>query len=353
MGAGGRGRTWGVRILIAAAAIAVVSHYLPKVVYSLKHVTTDDAYVQASVVPVSPEVSGKVLRVCVDDNAEVAKGDSLLRIDPSDYRLSVEQKRAALATARAEQERIQATFNAQRKSLARAQADLAVAQNRAALAEKDMNRMRSLLAGGGISQSQFDQAESASEVARSTAVAAGAGVAEIEASLTSVPTQIEQQGYRIREAQSALEGAENDLQRTLLMAPVAGLIAHKNVDAGKFVQPGQPLMAIVGMEDRWVLANFKETQIRSMRVGQTVDVMVDAYPGHAFRGHIDSFQPGTGSFFSLLPAENATGNFVKVTQRVPVKVAIDSGVDAAHPLYPGLSARAAVVRDGKGTWRAG
>ena len=340
-------RVWVFRVVIAIVVIAAAVRFAPKIVFSITHVSTDDAYVQTTVVPISAEVAGRILRVYVDDNSRIAKGDSILRIDPSDYLLGLQQKTAARSTAEAERERIGSQLAVQQKSLVRAQADLAAAQTRAALAEKDYSRMKSLLDGGGISQSQFDQAETASRVAQSAVKAAQAAVAEIQASLQVFPTLLEQQEYRIREAHSALEIAKNNLQRTLVVAPVSGRVARKNVDPGKFAQPGQPLLAIVGLEDPWVLANFKETQIRSMRIGEPVEVRVDAYPGHVFHGRIDSFQAGTGSFFSLLPPENATGNFVKVTQRLPVKIAIDSGADSTHPLYPGLSVKASVVAGGK------
>jgi membrane fusion protein (multidrug efflux system) len=142
--------------------------------------------------------------------------------------------------------------------------------------------------------------------------------------------------FRIREAEASHRVAQLNLKRTVLVAPISGKVAKKNVDPGKYVQPGQAILSIVG-EDNWVVANFKETQIGKMAVGQPVDLRVDAYPGVVFKGRVDSTQHGTGAVFSLLPPENATGNFVKVVQRVPVKIVIDSPSDPGHPLWPGLS----------------
>ncbi|MGA3086944.1 MAG: HlyD family secretion protein, partial [Thermodesulfobacteriota bacterium] len=144
------------------------------------------------------------------------------------------------------------------------------------------------------------------------------------------------QNYRVKEAELARDRAHLDLSRTVVSAPIAGIIAMKNIDVGKYVQPGQTLFSIV-KEDSWIVANFKETQIKKMTVGQPVVIKVDAYPGKVFKGHIDSLQPGTGAVFSLLPPENATGNFVKVVQRIPVKIVIDSPFDPDHPLWPGMS----------------
>ncbi len=144
------------------------------------------------------------------------------------------------------------------------------------------------------------------------------------------------QNHRIREAEIAKNRANLDLSKTVVTAPISGIIAMKNIDVGKYVQPGQSLFSIVN-ENTWIVANFKETQIKKMTVGQPVEIKVDAYPGKVFKGHIESLQPGTGSVFSLLPPENATGNFIKVVQRIPVKIVIDTPFDTDHPLWPGMS----------------
>ena len=166
--------------------------------------------------------------------------------------------------------------------------------------------------------------------------AAEATVAEAEVALQSAKTKTTTQSFKIKEAQSVKKLTQLDLTRTIITAPISGRIAMKNVDPGKYVMPGQALLAIV-KEDIWVIANFKETQIAKMTVGQPVEIKVDAYRSVKFKGHVDSLQPGTGSVFSLLPPENATGSFIKVVQRIPVKIIIDSKFDPRHPLWPGLS----------------
>jgi membrane fusion protein (multidrug efflux system) len=155
------------------------------------------------------------------------------------------------------------------------------------------------------------------------------------------------QTYKIREAEASAGLAKLDLSRTVVTAPFSGRIAKKNVDAGKYIQQGQPLMSIVDDSSLWIVANYKETQISHMKPGQAVDITIDAYPGTTFKGHVDSFQHGTGAVFSLLPPQNATGNFVKVVQRVPVKIVIDSKPDPSHPLWPGLSVYPSVATSDK------
>jgi membrane fusion protein (multidrug efflux system) len=211
----------------------------------------------------------------------------------------------------------------------------------AALAEENMStkeaeRYRKLYQEELVSQNQFDRVESSLRVAQARRDASEAAVAGAEAAINTLHVRLTTQNFKIRQAEELLNLAQLDLKRTTIVAPIAGRIAVKNVDKGKYIQPGQTLLSIV-KEETWVVANFKETQIKKMAVGQPVDIEVDAYPGVIFKGHIDSLQPGTGAVFSLLPPENATGNFVKVVQRLPVKIVIDSKFDPYHPLWPGMS----------------
>ncbi len=232
-------------------------------------------------------------------------------------------------------------------SLARAKADLDAAENDAALADKDLKRATDLRKEEVISQSQFDQAESRARSMASRRESARAAMAEAEAAIEALNAQLLTQTYRIKEADASAGLAKLDLSRTVVTAPISGRVAKKNVDAGKYIQQGQPLLAIVDDNDLWIVANYKETQIAHMKPGQAVDITVDAYPGVTFKGHVDSFQPGTGAAFSLLPPQNATGNFVKVVQRVPVKILIDSKPDPAYPLRPGLSVYPSVATSEK------
>ncbi len=204
------------------------------------------------------------------------------------------------------------------------------------LAQKEVQRYDRLLKKDAVSQNQYDQMKSRWQVTVAHRQAATAAIDEAEAALKAIKAKSATQSFKIKEAQSSKNLADRDLTRTVVIAPISGRIAMKNVNPGKYVMPGQTLLSIV-KDDIWIIANFKETQITKMTVGQPVEISVDAYPAIKFSGHVDSLQPGTGSVFSLLPPENATGNFVKVVQRVPVKIVIDSKFDPQHPLWPGLS----------------
>ncbi len=339
-------RTWTVRTVAVILVAAAVLMTAKKAVYSLAHESTDDAFIDGIIVPVSGEVKGKVTRVFVADNQVVKAGDALLEIAPDDYANLVEARQDASLRLKAEQEETRAAIKTKNMALARVRAELEAAQADATLAEKDLRRSTELRSKEVISQSQFDQAESRSKAMAARRASAQAAVAEIEAAIDALNAQLKTQSYKIKEAGAALDLARLDLKRTVIAAPIDGRIAKKNVDEGKYVQPGQPLLAVVDDRNLWVQANFKETQIAHMKPGQPVDITVDAYPGIQLAGHVESFQPGTGAVFSLLPPQNATGNFVKVVQRVPVKIVIDSKPDGRYPLWPGLSVSPSVAVKG-------
>jgi len=343
----GPAATWGARAVIAVLVLAGAVFAVHKVSYSLSHESTDDAFVEGVVIPISSEVKGRVMKVLVADNQIVKAGDTLLEIAPADYTNMVQARQDATARLTAEQQETHALVKVKTMSLSRARAELEAAQTDAALAEKELKRSTELRNKEVISQSQYDQAESRSRAMTARKNSAIASVAEIEAAIEALNAQHTTQNYKIKESGTALNLARIDLERTVITAPVDGRVAKKNVEEGKYVQPGQPLLAIVDDRALWVVANFKETQIAHMKPGQNVEITVDAYPGAVFAGHVDSFQPGTGAVFSLLPPQNATGNFVKVVQRVPVKILIDSKSDPAHPLWPGLSAYPSVAIKGK------
>jgi membrane fusion protein (multidrug efflux system) len=330
-------RTWGIRIAVVIVVALSAVYAFHKVSYALTHESTDDAFLEGVVVPISSEVKGKVTKVLVNDNQYVKKGDVLLELFPEDFSRVVQTKDSSLARFGAERQELQATIKAKKMGLARVRADRDAASTDAALAEKDLQRATELLKKEVISQSQYDRAEARFKASSARREAAQAAVAETEAGIEALQAKLTTQTYKIKEAEASADIAKLDLSRTIVTAPIAGRIAKKNVDPGKYIQQGQPLMAIVDDDNLWIVANFKETQISHMNPGQPVDITVDAYPGITFKGHVDSFQPGTGAVFSLLPPQNATGNFVKVVQRVPVKILIDSKPDPAHPLLPGLS----------------
>lgn len=330
-------RTWGIRAAIVVALAISAVYAFHRVSYALTHESTDDAFLEGVVVPLSSEVKGQVIKVLVDDNQYVKKGDILLEVFPEDFSRVVQTKESTLARFSAEKQELQATIQARIMGLARVRADRDAVSTDAVLAEKDFQRAAELLKQEVISQSQYDQAEARFKASSARREAAQAAVAETEAAIETLKARLTTQTYKIKEAEASAGLAKLELSRTVVTAPVSGRIAKKNVDAGKYIQQGQPLMTIVDDSSLWVEANYKETQISHMKPGQAVDITIDAYPGVTFKGHVDSFQPGTGAVFSLLPPQNATGNFVKVVQRVPVKILIDSKPDPARPLWPGLS----------------
>jgi len=329
---------WLVRgFSIAAAVVLLAVVFLPKLLFSFSHESTDDAYVEGTIVPVSAEVAGTVTRVLVQDHERVEVGRSLVEIDPADYRSAVSEKEAALAQARAQTAVTRARIDEDDKDLAAARARVESAEAQAALAEKDRNRYRDLLASGAVSQSRYDEAETAWKLATAQTASARAEVASAAAALRSETAQLDAEKSAGKAAELALDTARRNVGRATVLAPMAGTVARRNVDPGKYVAVGQPLLALVVEDSVWVTANFKETQIHKIHEGMPVTLDVDAYPGTTFRGRVQSFEPGTGAVFSLLPPENATGNFIKTTQRVPVRIAVRNDPGTAHPLWPGLS----------------
>ncbi len=328
---------WILRLLIAAAIVGGTLYLLPGLLYYFSHESTDDAYVTGTIVPVSSEVKGKVTRVFITDNQKVKEGDPLFEIQTDDYQARVEESKKSIATLVAEQKQIEALLEEQKQAVAKAQADLESNKAQEAYALKEKIRYGELLRAKDVPQNQYDQKAAQWEVAHAVTKAAEATLSRSEAAIQTLTAQLGTQKFKIEQARAALALVEIDLRRTLIRAPITGQIAMKNVDPGKYVQPGQPVLSLVDAKNTWIIANFKETQVQKMKVGQPVDVEADAYPGIVFKGRVNSFQPGTGSVFTLLPPENATGNFVKVVQRLPVKIVLDGEPDSVHPLWPGLS----------------
>ncbi|HPI92004.1 MAG TPA: HlyD family secretion protein [Deltaproteobacteria bacterium] len=329
-------RKWLFRGLAAVILLAGGIYAGVKFIDSRTHEGTDNAFVTGTVVRVSSEVKGRVIKVSIEDNEFVAAGQAMIEICQDDYRNILQENEDEVLRTKAEDRELRATIEQRYKVLEQSRAGLAASLAEEDMALKELMRYKALQSKGVVSQSEFDRVESQWKVACARRQAASASVQESESGIVGLQAKLKTQEYKIREARTGLRKAELDLARTVVTAPVAGRVAVKNVDPGKYVQPGQPLLAIVE-QDTWVVANFKETQIRKMAVGQPVKVKVDAYPGVAFSGHVDSLQPGTGAVFTLLPPENASGNFVKVVQRIPVKIVVDSPFDPDHPLRPGLS----------------
>lgn len=303
---------------------------------------TDDAYTEGRAVMIAPQVSGYVVTLAVNDNQFVHKGDLLVQLDTRPYVAARDQAQAQMQAAQAQMENAKANLELAKETFparlrqAQAQADQARAQQEKAQA--DLKRQRSI-DPRATTQQDIDAAVAAARSAGATSGSQQANVdinRPIQLNIELVKSQVLQAEAQAAQAQAQLEQADLNLDYTHVTAPQDGWVTRRNVETGNYLQPGTQIMALVAPEV-WVTANFKENQLTRMRPGQRVEFEVDAYPNLKLRGHVDSVQLGSGSRFSAFPAENATGNFVKIVQRVPVKVVIDEGLDPRQPLPLGLS----------------
>lgn len=389
---------------VVAAVLAAAGLYTWQY-YAIRE-STDDARIDGHITTVSARVGGHVVAVNFEENEQVKAGAVLAQIDPQDYKVAVQRAAADLAAAEADvraartnvpiaSANTRSQLETARAATSEAQAGVSVAENElqvararlhaaeAALrqatadynrAAKDLERYRQLVAKDEIPRQQFDAAVAAAAALDAAVDSARAGVAQAKEAVQASGSRVLQAKARVAQAESgeraaqtgpqqvqvtraqagsaeaaveqrkaALEQARLNLEYTTVRAPVAGLIGQRSVELGQNVQPGQPLFSIVPVEKIWVTANFKETQLAHMRPGQRVLIDVDAYGGREYEGRIESIGAATGSTFSLLPAENASGNYVKVVQRVPVRIAIDTGQDPEHQLRPGMSVVPTVI----------
>jgi membrane fusion protein (multidrug efflux system) len=329
--------------VVALLALLGAGWAVKQWMYGRGHESTEDAFVDGQLVPVLAKVSGYVKAVNVNDNDRVRADSLLVQIDPAEYTVRLAQAEADLAAARAgaggpgvsgQAEAAVQTAAGQRSSLD-AQIDAARAQE--AKATADLRRMRELADKQIVSQQQLDAAKAASDAATANLVALQRQVTAAGGSVTSAQAGVRLAQARLQAAEAAVANAKLQLSYARVVAPVAGIVSRKQVERGQLVQAGQPLLTIVGDSDVYVTANFKETQLADLRIGQPVDIEVDAYPDAHVRGRVASVSAATGSKFALLPPDNATGNFTKVVQRVPVRIAIVGGVTRDHPLRPGMS----------------
>jgi membrane fusion protein (multidrug efflux system) len=393
------------RLLIAGGAVLLAA-IVGLVVYFHDRESTDDAQVDGHITPMASKVYGRVAQVLVDDNQPVKAGQILVKIDPRDYQAAVDQAKAALLLAESEARsagvdvprtrenvasgnssadaqlmgsqadlaRAQTTYEqAQTSDLAWAQANVEKSQANAELAKADLARYLPLMEKGEISKQQYDaakanadatasalradqerlaQAKRSVDVAKSQLDAAKARVEESKAGVETAHANVKQVSMKaadaqakiakVEQARAVLDAAQLNLSYTEITAPVDGVATHKQVETGQIVQAGQGLLVVVPLQDVWVTANFKETQLKNMKPGQKAEVKVDTY-GKTFSGHVDSIAGATGSVLSLLPPENATGNFVKVVQRIPVKIVLDPIPAGKAVLRPGMNVDATVL----------
>jgi membrane fusion protein (multidrug efflux system) len=299
-----------LRWIVVLVVLPVLFLGLRYLRFALSYESTDDAFVTGHIVSVSSRVDGHVTKVHIRDNQWANSGDLLIELDGRDFQARLDMELASLSATEAAVEESRAQIN--------------VAAADANRAQKDVERYRSLISSGGITQQQLDRTVAEAQAASARLEAANRQVAVASA--------------RVAEARATAEQGKLNLSYTKIYAPQSGRVVNKSVEEGEYIKIGQALMAIVP-QDVWVVANFKETQLKYMQPGQEVKIRVDAYPQTVFKGHIDSIQAGTGAAFSLLPPENATGNYVKVVQRVPVKIVFDSDPNETKMLSLGMSVR--------------
>jgi membrane fusion protein, multidrug efflux system len=397
-----------VRRLLGVGGIVLVAIVAGLFFYYHNRESTDDAQVDGHITPIASKIYGRVAQVLVDDNQPVKAGQVLVKIDPRDYQASLDQAKAQLALAEsdaqsagvdvprtrenvasgtssadaqlagatAELASAQATYEQSRTSdLAFAQANIDKSRANAQLAQADLARYKPLLDKGEISQQQYDaakanadatasalkadeqklaQAERSVDIAKAQLSAAGAKVEQARAGVAAAHADIKQvsmrtadaqgKGAKVQGEQAMLQAAQLNLSYTDIVAPVDGVVTHKQVEPGQIIQQGQGLLVIVPLQNVWVTANFKETQLRKMKAGQKAEVHVDTY-GKTFSGHVDSIAGATGAVLSLLPPENATGNYVKVVQRIPVKIVLDPIPPEKAILRPGMNVDATVITE--------
>ncbi len=337
-----RRRRWLAGVLaVLLTAVAVYGAYWAQVLRY--HQSTDDAYVAGNVVEITPQISGTVVAIGANDTQFVKAGQRLVRLDPADARVALDQAEAQLARTVRDVRTLYATSSQLAASVQMRQTELAAAQS-------DLARRQRLVVTGAISGEELQHAADAVKTAQAELVAAEQQLAANRARVDGTTLSDHPQ---VRDAAAAVRNAYLTLERTELSAPVAGFVARRDVQLGQRVSPGTPLMAVVPLDEVWVDANFKEPQLAHMRIGQPVKLTADLYGGHVvYHGTVAGFGAGTGAAFSLLPAQNATGNWIKIVQRVPVRIALDPRELAAHPLQIGLSMKADVeVRGGAGEAR--
>jgi membrane fusion protein (multidrug efflux system) len=299
--------------------------------------TTNNAYLRADAVIVSPKISGYVKEVLVGDNQPVGGGEALLRIDSTPYQASRDMAEADVAQRRADLIRFRADAARQEAVRTQAVAQVAVAEAAARFAAQDAARRQYLAQIGADATSRRDEAVSTRDQTAGQLTAARAAVEVAARQLDSLNAQIGQGEAALKAAEARVRSTQSDLDGVVVAAPLAGRVGDRTVRVGQFVQPGTRLMTVVPVQDIYLIANFKETQVGRMRPGQLVDVTVDALPGARITGTVDSLAPGTGSEFALLPPENATGNFTKIVQRVPVRIRLNADPALRDVLRPGLS----------------
>lgn len=299
--------------------------------------STDNAYLHADSMTVAPKVSGYVTEVYVGDNASVKAGDPLVRLDGRPYQAALDQATATVDARQADIQRAQAGILQQRAAIAQAKAQLMAAQISSRHAEDEVRRYGPLASSGAESSDQLSVLVSNRDQAQATLAADSAALEQAQAKLADFDAQIAQARAQLEAAQASARQSRLDLEDTLIRSALPGRVGDRTVRVGQYAQPGTRMMTVVPIEGVYLTANFKETQIGQMRAGQHASIHVDALPDVELHGVVDSFAPGTGAEFALLPPENATGNFTKIVQRVPVRIRLEADEQTRKLLVPGMS----------------
>jgi membrane fusion protein, multidrug efflux system len=338
-------------LLVGAIVIAVAG-----LVWYLDHQNrgkymqgTDNAYVAADSVVIAPKIAGYVERVFVAENQSVRQGQSLARLDPREYRAQTEQINSQIGTAEASGDTTRAQIEEQRAAIAQAEAQLDAARAEAAFATQQVSRYQPLAASGAEPRERVAQLQTQARQARERVSAAEAGLLAAQRRVNTLDAQVRQAQSQAQAARAQLAAARVNMESTVLTAAINGRVGDLAVRVGQFVQPGTRMMTLVPADRLFIEANFKETQLGLMRIGQPVVIEVDALPGVELKGRVASFAPGTGAQFSVLPPQNATGNFTKVVQRVPVRISVEALPQVRRLLIPGMSVEVTVdTRSAKG-----
>ncbi len=303
---------------------------------------TDDAYLQADYTTVAPKVSGYIAEVRVDDNQPVKAGELLARIDDRDFRTALAQARADVAAAEAAIGSLDAQLKLQQAVIAQASADISSATAAAGFARQDDERYRSLMKSGFASVQQAERAATSLSETLAKVQHSRAGLIAAQQKVEVLKSERVRAETQLAHNQAVEHQAELNLSYTAIAAPIDGTVGARSLRVGQYVQAGTQLMAVVPLQSVYVVANFKETQLTDVRSGEPVSLSVDSFPGAVIRGHVDSLSPASGLEFSLLPPDNATGNFTKIVQRIPVKIVLERGEPLAGLLRPGMSVEATV-----------
>jgi len=351
-------KTWLV-VILSVLFLVVGSYYGYRLwAYYAVHISTDNAYVDATMAQITPRIPGTIAEVLVKDNVWVKPGQVLVRLDPRDYEVGLVAAKAALQKARETVDQLFATVRTAEGRTGEADTQIAAAQTQLAAAQAefrqtqlDLERAKQLAKEEVLAAQQFDMAKTRYDIALSRlhtqqklleqakrmAATRDKEVEQAKAALGAATTTEREAHSIVQQAEAAVREATLNLEYCTITAPIEGMVSRKAVEVGQRVQPGQPLMAVVPLHEVYIEANYKETQLTHVRVGQPAEIEADIYPGHVYRGRVESLSGGTGAAFSLLPPENATGNWVKVVQRLPVKIVLDEPPPPERPLRVGLS----------------